>query len=153
MPTASNLQPIADRINTGLEDTETTRALVVFNCRTDGPLSCSAVFPVAMSWLVSTPFPPVTVTDENGSLVASAVRFYRQSPDIKGRKTHCHVWFELWFDVCDVPQRGWKTYIAAYTEVPGPLLTEFHGLHGLLVVETTRHGGDLPRVGELEPGV
>ena len=55
------LAAIADRIDTGLDSPETSRALVVFN-RTEQPLSGVAVFRASMSWPRDMPLPPVVVT-------------------------------------------------------------------------------------------
>ncbi len=136
---------IADRINTGRDDPETSRALVVFN-RTDQPLSGIAVFHTAMSWPRDLPLPPVLVTD-NGRPVPSSVRDMSTGPDAKGRPGRRQLAFALAFAVTDVPANGWRTCIAAYTDAPAPALEDFVETPGLLVVETTRHGGDLPPTG------
>jgi len=141
----TQLADIADRINTGLEDPENSRALVVFN-RTDQPASGVAVFRAAMSWPHNLPLPPVVVTDA-GRPVPSAIHDMTEGPDTKGRADRRQLAFALRFAVADVPAKGWRTYIAAYTDVPMPALEDFVETPSLVVVETTRHGGDLPPTG------
>jgi hypothetical protein len=141
----TDLAAITDRINTGLDAPETSRALVVFN-QTDQPVSGVAVFRAAMSWPRAVPLPPVVVTDA-GRRVPSAVRDMTEGPDGKGRLDRCYLTFSLCFAVFDVPANGWHTYIAAYTDAPAPALEDFVETPGLVVVETTRHSGDLPPVG------
>lgn len=141
----SDLSAIAERIQTGLDNPEISRALVVFN-QTDQPLSGTAVFHVSMSWPRDAPLPPITVMDE-GKTVPSAIRDMTAGSDIKGRPDRCRLRFSLCFAVSDVPANGWCTYIAAYAETPSPTLEDFVGIPGLVVVETTRHEGDLPPVG------
>ncbi len=140
-----HLAAIADRINTGLDDPDTSRALVVFNL-TPLPLSGVTVFRVAMSWPRGLPLPPVVVTDA-GRSVPSSVRDLAEGPDAKGRPDRRQLSFSLGFAVSEVPASGWRTYIAAYTDSPSPALEDFVETPGLVVVETTRHGGDLPPVG------
>jgi len=142
------LAAIADHINTGLDDPETSRALVVFNL-TPLPLSGVIVFRVAMSWPRDLPLPPVVVMDE-GESVPSAIRDMTEGPDAKGRADRRQLTFSLYFVVSDVPANGWRTYIAAYTDAPSPAREDFVETPGLVVVETTRHGGDLPPVGSFE---
>lgn len=144
------LAAIAGRINTGLEDLETSRALVVFN-QTDQPVSGVAVFRAAMSWPRDLPLPPVVVSD-GGKPAPSAVHDLTASPDAKGHADRRHLAFSLSFVVADVPANGWRTYIAAYTDAPSPALEDFLETSGLVVVETTRHGGDLPPVGSFLNG-
>lgn len=138
----NDLAGIADRINTGLDDTEISRALVVFN-QTDQPVSGIAVFRAAMSWPLDVSLPPVVVTD-GGIPIPSAVRDMTERPDAKGRADRHRLAFSLCFAVSDVPANGWRTYIAAYRDTPAPALEDFVETPGLIVVETTRHGGDLP---------
>ena len=142
---AIELAAIADRIYTGFDDPETSRALIVFN-RTDQPVSGIAVFRAVMSWPRDLPLPPVVVTSE-GISVPSAVPDMAEGPDAKGRANRRRLTFALCFTVSEVPANGWRTYIAAYTESPSPPLEDFVETPGLVVVETTRHGGDLPPVG------
>ncbi len=139
------LTEIAERINTGLDDPETSRALVVFN-RADDPVSGIAVFSAAMAWPRALPLPPVVVMDE-GRAVASILYDMTEAPDTKGRADHCRLDFSLGFAVSDVPANGWRTYLASYTDAPAPTLGDFVETPSLVVVETTRHGGDLPPVG------
>lgn len=141
----SDLAAIAERIHTGLDSPETSRALVVFN-QTEQSVSGVAVFHASMSWPRDLPLPPVVVTDE-GKAVSSAVRDMTDGPDAKGRHDRCQLRFSLCFAVSDVPANGWRTYIASYVEVPAPPLEDFVETPGLVVVETTRHGGGLPLVG------
>ncbi len=141
----TQLAAIAERVNTGLDDPDTSRALVVFN-QTDQPASGIAVFRAAMSWPRDLLLPPVVVTDE-GRIVPAAVRNMTEAPDIKGRAARCQLTFSLCFAVSDVPAKGWRTYIAAYTDAPAATLGDFMETSGLVVVETTRHGGDLAPVG------
>ena len=141
----TDLAAIAERINTGLADPDISRALVVFN-QTEQPISGVAVFRAAMSWSRSLSLPPVSVTQE-GQAVRSFVGDMTQGPDAKGRADRCRLGFSLCFAASDVPANGWRTYIAAYTEAKGPTLEDFVETPGLVVVETTRHGGDLPPTG------
>lgn len=150
-----DLQSIAERINTGTENPDTSRALVVFNS-TSQPLSGVAVFRASMAWLRDTPLPPVSITDANGRIVSSAVREMQAGPDAKGRADRVQLSFALCFVVSEVPANGWRTYVASYAEAPTLLLEDFVVTPGLLVVETTRHDGNLALVGTLEqegPGV
>ena len=140
-----HLAAIAERVNTGLEDMDTSRALVVFN-QTQEPKSGFAVFRAVMSWPRAVPLPPVVVTQE-GQVVPSVVGDMTQGPDAKGRADRCQLGFSLCFAASDIPADGWRTYIAAYTEAEGPTLEDFVETPGLVVAETTRHGGDLPPVG------
>ena len=141
----SQLAETAERVNTGLDDPETSRALVVFNL-TDQPIGGVAVFRAAMSWPRALPLPPVVVTDER-RVVPSVVRDMTEAADLKGRSDRRQLAFSLCFAVSDVPANGWRTYIAAYTDALGPVLGDFVETSGLVVVETTRHGGDLLPVG------
>lgn len=141
----NQLAVIAERVNTGVDAPETSRALVVFNL-TDLPVSGVAVFRAAMSWFLDLPLPPVTVMDE-GRAVPAAIHEMTEGPDIKGRADRRQLTFSLCFAVSDVPAKGWRTYIAAYMDAPASTLGDFVETPGLTVVETTRHGGDLPPVG------
>ncbi len=141
----SDLAAIAERIHTGLDNPEESRALVVFN-QTDQPLNGVAVFRGSMPWPLGLPLPPVVVTDE-GKIVSSAVRDITEGPDLKGRLDRRQLCFSLCFAVSDVPANGWRTCIAAYTDTSAPALEDFVETPGLVVVETTRHGGDLPPTG------
>jgi len=136
---------ITERINTGTDDPDISRALIVFN-QSDAPLSGVAVFRAAMAWPCGLPLPPVVVTDD-GRAVPSAVRDRTEGPDAKGRADHLLLGFSLCFAVADVPANGWRTYIASYTDAPVFVLEDFVETPGLVVVETTRHGGALPPVG------
>ena len=141
----SDLAGIAERIHTGLDAPENSRALVVFN-QSDQPLDGSAVFHASMSWPRGVPLPPVVVTNE-GKTVPAAIREMTEEPDVKGRPDRCLLRFSLGFAVAAVPANGWRTYIAAYAEAPSLPLESFVETPGLVVVETTRHDGDLPPVG------
>ncbi len=141
-----DFQSIADRINTGTENPDTSRALVVFNL-TDNLLSGAAVFRASMAWPRDVPLPPVTLTDADGSVVPSAVREMQAGTDAKGRADQVQLSFALCFAVSDVPANAWRTYIASYADAPTLSLEDFVETPGLSVVETTRHGGDLPATG------
>ena len=141
----ADLKAAADRINTGTDNPDASRALVVFNL-TGIPLGGVAVFRAAMSWPRGLPLPPVVVADER-SIVPSAIHDMTEGPDAKGRADRRHLAFSLGFAVSDIPANGWRTYIAAYTDASTSILTDFVETPGLVVVETTRHGGDLPPVG------
>ena len=141
-----NLQAIAERINTRTENPETSRALVVFNS-TSQALSGVAVFRASMAWPRDMPLPPVTLTNADGEVVSSAVREMEMGPDAKGRADRAQISFALCFAVSDIPANGWRTYLASYTDAPPLALEDFVGTLGLLVVETTRHSGDLPMQG------
>lgn len=143
-----DLQAIAERINTGTDSPETSRALVAFNS-TAQAISGVAVFRVSMAWSRDVPLPPVSITDADGNTVPSAVREMQTGPDAKGRADRVQISFSLCFAVSDVPANGWRTYVASYADVPPLALENFVETQGLSVVETTRHGGDLPRQGSL----
>lgn len=146
----NDFQAIAERINTGAENPETSRALVVFNS-TFQSLSGMAVFRASYSWPRNLPLPPVVVTDSDGAVVLSALQEQREAADEKSRADRMQLSFALCFAVCDVPAQGWRTYIASYTEAP--MLTQkddredFVETPGLVVVETMRHDGALPMQG------
>lgn len=143
------LHTIAERINTGTENPDTSRAFVVFNF-TSSPLSGVAVFRASMAWPCDVPLPPVSVTDAAGSVVASAIREIQTGSDAKGRADRVQLSFALWFAATEVPANGWRTYIASYAEGPTLALEDLVETPGLVVVETTRHGGDLPPTGLLQ---
>jgi hypothetical protein len=145
------LSSVARRINTGTDNPETSRALIVFNL-TSKPLSGAAVFRASMSWPRERSLPPVVVTDGEGIPIASALREMTQGADSKGRADRVQLSFALYFTVKDVPANGWCTYLAAYANTPAFALEDFIETPGLVVVETTRHRGDLPLTGTLEPG-
>lgn len=142
----SDLQATAERINTGTENPSTSRALVVFNS-TSQTLSGVAIFQASMAWPRETPLPPVSITDADGAAVSSAIRERQTGPDAKGRADRVQLSFALCFAVSDVPANGWRTYIASYADAPALVLEDFVETPGLIVVETTRHGGDLPMHG------
>lgn len=146
MNTSADLQAIAGRIDTGADSPDTSRALVVFNL-TDAPLGGVAVFRASMSWPLHTPLPPVVVGGLAHAPVPAAVRDMTESPDAKGRPGRCQLGFSLCFAASDVPAHGWRTFIASYADTASPPLQDFVETPGLVVVETTRHGGDLPPVG------
>ncbi len=123
-----------------------SRALVVFNS-TSHALSGIAVFRAAMAWPRGVALPPVVVTDTDGKVVPSAVREMQTGPDAKGRADRVQLSFSLCFAVSGVPANGWRTYIASYTDAPTFALEDFIEMPGLSVVETTRHGGELPPTG------
>jgi len=141
-----DFQSIADRINTGTENPDTSRALVVFNS-TLQILSGVAVFRASMAWPHDVPLPPVSVTDVEGEVVPSAVREMWARPDAKGRADRVQLSFALCFAVSDVPANGWRTYIASYAEAQALMLEDFVETPGLFMVETTRHDGDLATSG------
>ena len=141
-----DLQAIAERIHTGTENPDISRALVVFNS-TPQFLSGVAVFRALMAWLRDTPLLPVSISDADGIAVPSAIRDLSKGPDAKGRADRVQLSFSLRFAVADVPANGWRTYFASYADVPALALKDFVETPGLVVVETTRHGGDLPMVG------
>ncbi len=142
----ADLQTIAERISTGTDSPETSRALVVFNSISQ-PLSGIAVFRASMSWPRDVPLLLVSVSDADGTIVPSAVREMQAGPDAKGRADRVQLSFSLCFAVSDVPAKGWRTYIASYTDSAALALEDFVEAPGLSVVETTRHGGDLPGQG------
>lgn len=143
--TPPELHSLADRINTGTDDQDASRGLVVFNL-TDSPLSGVAVFHASMSWPQGVLLPPILIT-QGSEIVPCAIRNLTEEPDAKGRADRRKLSFALFFAVSDIPAQGWRTYIAAYAEAPSPPLRDFVETLGLSVVETTRHGGDLPPVG------
>jgi len=146
--TLPGLQAIAERINTGTDNTDTSRALTVFNL-TRHSQSGIAVFRASMSWPRDVLLSPVVITDTDGGMVPSAVREMTQGADAKGRADRVQLSFAIYFMVTDVPANGWRTYIASYTDAPSPGLENAPPNADLVVMETTRHGGELPLVGEL----
>lgn len=144
--TLSELAVAADRVNTGMSNPDTSRALVVFNL-TDHALSGTAVFRASMSWPLDTPLPPVLVSPLGAAAVPASIQGMTFGPDAKGRPDRHQLSLSLCFQVSDVPANGWRTYIAAYADVPSPSRLDCIETPGLFVVETTRHGGDLPPVG------
>ena len=101
-----------------------------------------------MSWPSSQPLPPVVVMEMNGlAALASALHELSEAPDLKGRTDRRLLSFTLHFAVTDIPAQGWRTYIASYRDTPAPLLETGTESAELIVVETLRHGGDLPPVG------
>jgi hypothetical protein len=143
MKTPPTLPAIADRIDTGTDNPETSRALIVFNS-TDLPIRGVAVFHASMSWPRDTPLPPVAVIEREEGIVPAAIIDLLESTDAKGRPDRRQLTFSLCFAVSDVPAHGWLTYLASYAEAASPLLQHFVETPGLFVVETTRHDGDLP---------
>ena len=141
-----DLQAIAERINTGTENPDTSRALVVFNL-TSQTLGGMAVFRASMAWPRDVPLPPVSVTDISGDIVPSALRDMTRGADLKGRADRVQLGFALCFAVAAVPAQGWRTYIASYADAPMLPLEDFVETPGLVVVETTRHGGNLAMAG------
>ena len=145
-PLTSTFQTLAERIHTGTENPETSRALVVFNS-TSQPLSGVAVFRASMSWPRDVPLPPVAVTNSEGVPVPSRLHEMTQGTDAKGRADRVQLSFALCFAVSDVPANGYRTYIASYADAATLALEDFIETPGLSVVETTRHGGDLAMQG------
>ena len=140
------LQSLAGNINTGLDNPENSRALVVFN-QTHLSQSGTAVFRASMSWPLNLPLPPVAVTNGEGNLVPASIGGMSEAPDPKGRATHALLSLALRFDVSDIPPSGWRTYYASYAASASPLLENAAENADLIVIETTRHGGDLPPTG------
>jgi hypothetical protein len=143
-----NLQATAARINTGTENPDTSRALVVFNS-SDQPLSGVAVYEASMTWPINHNVPFVAISEFDGSTVASDMPDMAEGPDPKGRDDHRLLAFQIRFAVQDVPANGWRTYIASFADElfpPDPEGLDV-GTVDLTVIETTRHGGDLPHIG------
>ncbi len=138
-----HLQALADRIDTGSENPEGSRALVIFNL-TETPQSGTAVFRASMSWPLNLPLPPVAVAALEGGLVAAVIRELSEAPDRKGRADRVLLSFALHLAATDIPANGWRTYIASYAEAASPLLENAAENADLIVIETTRHGGELP---------
>ena len=143
-----DLQSVAERIHTGTENPDTSRALVVFNS-TSQSLSGVAVFRASYSWPKDVPLPPVVVTDGEGVPMPSAACEMTQGADANGCTNRVQLSFALCFAVSDVPANGWRTYIASYADAPTLVLEDFVEMPGLSVVETTRHEGDLAMTGKL----
>jgi hypothetical protein len=141
------------RIDTGTDNAETSRALVVFNT-TEETVSGVAVFEASMTWPVNDLVPFVAVTDTDGNAVASDIPDLAEGPDPNGREDHRLLAFQLRFAVSNVSAKGWRTYLAYLAGDAGPdevMPPDPEGLEGetpgLQVIETTRHGGDLPPTG------
>lgn len=134
----------------GTDSPDTSRALVVFNL-TPQPQSGVAVFRASMPWPRDVSLPPVVITDSDGVPVPSALREMTQGADAKGRTDRVQLGFAIYFAADAVPAHGWRTYIASYTDAPSPGLENAPLNADLVVIETTRHGGDLPMMGVLEP--
>jgi hypothetical protein len=142
------LSALVHRIDTGTDSLDMSRALVVFNL-TPQSQSGVAVFRASMSWPRDVPLPPVVITDSDVRPVPSAIRDMTQGLDAKGRADRVQLGFAIYFMVTDVPTNGWRTYIATYTDAPSPELENAPPNADLIVMETTRHSGDLPVTGEL----
>jgi hypothetical protein len=142
------LQAIAEHINTGTDSLDMSRALVVFNL-TPQSQSGVAVFRASMSWPRDVPLPPVVITDSDARPVPSALREMTQGLDAKGRADRVQLGFAIYFMVTDVPANGWRTHIASYTDAPSLELENALPNADLVVIETTRHGGDLTMTGKL----
>ncbi|MCW3061816.1 MAG: hypothetical protein JWQ02_3637 [Capsulimonas sp.] len=143
------LRQTAENIDTGLDAPETSRALVVFNA-TDEALSGNAVYHAQMSWKRGAELPPIAVTQLDGQTVPSWVSPVQRDEDERGRLDREQIAFDISFAVTDVPANGWKTYLAWFTDqAPSKKFDEdLRKPHtGLLVIETTRHGGHLPASG------
>lgn len=143
-----DLNEIARRIDTGSANPETSRALVVFN-ESDAPVTGVAVFQAEISWPMNDLLPFIAVSDMEGNPVISDIPDIAEGPDPKGRADWQRLAFPLRFAVADVPPRGWRTYLAFYggeIVAPDPQGLDIESA-GLTVVETTRHGGDLPSCG------
>ena len=147
MATPLFLASIADRIDTGLDNPEISRALVVFNQSAAPIISGVAVFHASMSWQRDMPLPPVAIIESEGGIVPAAIMNLAEGPDAKGRADRSQLSFSLYFAVSNVPPHGWRTYLAFYAEAASPPLLDFVETLGLTVVETTRHDGDLLPVG------
>ena len=143
-----SLHFIAERINTGTENPDTSRALIVFNL-TSTPQSGVAVFQASMSWPKDVPLPPVVIADSEGVPIPSAIREMAQSADARGRADRVQLHFAIYFAAAAVPAQGWRTYLASYTDAPVLELENTLPNADLIVRETTRHGGDLPTIGVL----
>lgn len=143
-----DLAALAERIHTGLNDPESSRALIVFNSSGE-EYSGVAIFHADMAWPVGVSLPPIVVREREGAVVASVLTAWQEGPDAKGRADHRQIAFDLRFGVQNVPAHGWRTYIASYEEVPTVSFpADVTGLAaGVIVVETQRHAGDLPPVG------
>ncbi len=148
MNEVSPLQATAARINTGTENPETSRALVVFNS-TDEAQSGVVVYEASMTWPTNHLVPFIAVSELDGATVASDVPDMAEGPDPKGREDHRLLAFQLRFAVQDVPANGWRTYIASLADELFPPDPEGLDVEtaNLDVIETTRHGGDLPPIG------
>ncbi|BDI32243.1 hypothetical protein CCAX7_42940 [Capsulimonas corticalis] len=142
------LRQTAEKVDTGTEASETSRAFVVFNT-TRAPLTGTAVFHAEMSWPRGADLPPIAVTEMAGRPVPRVVGDVLRSEDERGRPDRERIAFDIRFAVTDVPANGWKTYLAWFTEDPAPPnaadLPEAET--GLIAIETTRHGGDFPASG------
>jgi hypothetical protein len=147
-------EQIALNIDTGTDDAETSRALIVFN-PTSLAVSGIAVFHVDMPWPAGRVLPSIGVTHLDQTVqsslsiptflparIAAAV-----GPPAVGTKELGRLIFDLRFEVHDVPANGWDTYIAKYgpdspadkDSIPHPV----QPISALAVVETTRHHGVL----------
>ena len=79
--------------------------------------------------------------------MSAAIDEMSEAADPKGRADRVLLSLALRFDVTDVPPLGWHTYYAAYAESSSLPLENTAENDKLIVVDTTRHGGDLPPTG------
>ena len=144
------LRAIAARIDTGIANPETSRALIVFN-PADTPASGIAVFDVDMRWRDGQPLPPLRLS----RLVTGASCRSRITPPeftaSNGEAQKGRIHFQILFEVEEISATGWDTYIAEYLDTsatPDParqlIDSTDSAVLDLKVFETTRHLGDLP---------
>lgn len=131
---------IASQIDTGTENFDNSRALIVFNS-TDKPVSGIACFHVDMPWRRDKILPAIDIYH---FLTNQATRCrYSLTPGFMPADRR--LVFDLSFEVKDIPALGWDTYIAEYVEkVKTPRLNAEDWIDSLIVAETLRHPGEYP---------
>jgi hypothetical protein len=139
---------ISEAIDTGLDHPETSRALIVFNTSGE-PLVGLLVFHVEMPWRVGHDLPPLQATNLASQRVCRhrILNLIFVPPPHDEDRGLLH--FDLWIEVEGVAPRGWETLIVEYVSrsgeeqtdavIPLPLDPDRY-----VIVETLRHGGDLP---------
>lgn len=145
-----NLQQIADLIDTGTENSENSRALVVFNL-TPQALNGCARYRVSMPWKIDHIMPPIVVSNMDGFPIDSEVSHLSQNPLAMAREGYMQIEFDLLFRVTTINPISWQTYIAAFSDCTVETATEYLSpiIAALQVFETNRHNGIYPHTGTL----
>ncbi len=150
VPRDSVLQEFAERIDTGNDNPDRSRALIIFNF-SDKPLEGLVLFSVDMPWTDTDELPPVRVCKFGSEEAApSGIRQLKHEPAAPGQAKG-RISFGLCFEVDLVGEHSYATYIAEYVEsqdVP-EVIGEPADSQYYRVVETVRHEGELPPFGPL----
>ncbi len=145
---------IARRIDTGLGDDRTDRALTVFHIGPHDaePVSGWVTFPVSMPWRIGKPLPPIEVRHLlSGSEQAVQITKPQFTPAENSDASQRGVLeFDLRWEAFPVLPGGWDTYIAAYgaganqPPTSAPSAIPQANASDYVVVEALRSPGDLP---------